>query len=442
MTKRLSNLTAPLVAAVVGSCLYAGCAPTTTEAPPPTASTAPATTTAAAAIPAPTGAAAPTPAANACAFPTKAAATPEETMWQIFVALNCSTGNPAAPPLVWETWTEQTCLSAPSAPGCGPGIASVHASRHLHGSVLSRRRANVDPSNRLGGDCADMTTVASAKKNAPGLVPFVPKNLAPGAKFCEEVYSNASEVAYIKAPAAGSSLLTLTQQQTFLSTKATIAFPTESVEVKADWLPAAALSPSPDLFDCKKPSPGLHVEMIADKCYALVGMHVSSKLLPDWMWATFEPQSDLTNPNRCNAALYSNCNDPWGSTPAISTGKPTAQTPALIALMAQAKLLPEFANYRLVGAQTTFTSPTMLGSSFVEFNAEVPPQQASCITCHNYATIAATSPAGANPENPNFGAFPGTPPTGTPGPFPAPAKGYGPWTQQDFSWMLATMPIK
>ena len=201
-------------------------------------------------------------------------------------------------------------------------------------------------------------------------------------------------------------------------------------------MPATSVT-APNNFDCSSNAPkGVYVEVIDGACYALVGVHISSKLFPNWLWATFEPQNNITNPNRCNAKLYSNCVDPWGSNPAISTGKPTAATKNLTNLMDRAGLAPAFRNYRLVGVQTEYNQPAgtqMLGNSFVEYNAQVPAQQASCITCHSYALM---NTAGSPPqENPNFGAFPGTPPIGPPGQPPA-----GNWVKQDFSWLLGIMP--
>jgi hypothetical protein len=35
--------------------------------------------------------------------------------------------------------------------------------------------------------------------------------------------------------------------------------------------------------------------------------------LPGWLWATFEPNSSITNPNRCDPRLYDSCFDPWGT---------------------------------------------------------------------------------------------------------------------------------
>lgn len=421
MENRLRNLATPLSIAVAALCLQ------------------PVFTSVAADMPQTKGT---TPSAF-CKVPATPATTPEQTAWQIFTAINCSTNGQ----LTWETWTEQTCLLNPATAGCGPGIDAAKRTRHLHASRLALKVPGVpgDPSARLSGDCSPMTTTSTSP---PSLKPFVPKNLAKGANFCEEVYVNQAEASYIMAPPGGqgATLQTLAGQQAYSNSTGVIQFPTGAIEVKADWLPAEALTTP---FNCttNKPS-GVHVETIAGKCYALVGMHISSKLYPNWLWATFEPQNDVTNPNRCNPKLYSECRDPWGSNPAKSTGKKTAATKNLTNLMDQAGLAEEFRNYRLVGVQTKYEDPTLLGNSFVEFNAGVPAGQASCITCHSYAMLLSSKSPPA--ENPNFGAFPplstgtppypGTPPAGKPGLPPTATQGGGTWIPQDFSWLLGIMP--
>jgi hypothetical protein len=371
-----------------------------------------------------------------CTLPTVKAGSAEETAWQIFVAINCSQNGR----LAWENWTEQTCIINPSTPGCGDASTKK---RFLHASQLNAKRHGSDPSNRLGGDCNAMTTVAGSNPASPTLVPFVPKNLAANAQFCEEVFVNQIEASFITNPpnaAKGVNLQTLTGQAAYIKSNGPLQFPKGAIELKIDWLPADAISktaPKSQSFDCDKNKPqGVYTEVIEGKCYALVGIHISSKLYPKWLWATFEPQNSITNPNRCNPKLYSSCNDAWGSNPAISTGKATAATKNLTNLMDQAGLAAAFRNYRLVGTQTEYDQPKGslgMGNSFVEFNAGVPAQQSSCVTCHSYAMIDVSKkpPLG----NPNFGAFPGTSPIGKPGQPPA-----GEWKSQDFSWLLGIMP--
>lgn len=47
---------------------------------------------------------------------------------------------------------------------------------------------------------------------------------------------------------------------------------------------------------------GVYVETLSGTCRALLGIHISSKLLSNWLWATFELQNTVTNPNRCKTS--------------------------------------------------------------------------------------------------------------------------------------------
>jgi hypothetical protein len=351
----------------------------------------------------------------ACTLPTSNTGSREELAWRLFVAANCKTPGGR---LTWETWTTQACLNNPD--DC--------TGKRLHGSVLSAvnaRTLTADHPRRTAG-CENMTTSATAD---PSLKKFVPDNLSAQPKFCEEVTINPAEQAY----AQSNGLLTTTGQGTYLQSGKTIDFTSAAVEVKADWVPAASFQGV--TMDCSKPNPAVYQEVIDGTCYALVGIHISSKLFPNWLWATFEPQYPATNPNRCRPDLYNACNDPWGSEPAHSTGASTAATPALAALFraAGAALSPSFQNYRLTGVQTEYSDPVssagVLGSSFVEFNANVPAGQASCITCHSYAMYnVKNAPSGVNQ---NGGPFPGGASVGQPTPPPS-----ADWKPLDFSWFL------
>ncbi len=274
--------------------------------------------------------------------------------------------------------------------------------------------------------------------------PFVPSNLSSNPKFCEEVFVNDTEAAFVREKG----LTTLNGQQIHRN----ITFPWDAVEIKADWVPVTSFAKP--TFACPDPTHKLYTEIINKTCYALVGVHISSKILPNWFWATFEPNSSITNPNRCNPGLYSKCFDPWGtnsSTPygpsQISTVQQSAQLQQLMG-----NLDPAFNNYFLTAVQTQFVDnqnkPIPLGNSFVEFNAGVLPGQASCITCHKYAYYNGVAVPSGQAEA-NFG-----------GPLPWNSVGYASpcpsttqdpaqpcrlpkspgWISQDFSWMLGLMP--
>ncbi len=173
-------------------------------------------------------------------------------------------------------------------------------------------------------------------------------------------------------------------------------FPMNSVEVKTNWL---LLSPE------QVQAGRFYVVMMAkphskDKKllpYGLAAMHISSKDLPNWFWATFE---HVDNWGRCD---FLGCHDSFGTIPAnipphdpqlCQTYPGGELTPALKQMLA--KLPPVFQNYRLKGSMTDFTSPTgspnLLGNSITEAGF-VP--TASCITCHSRAAVQAT--ASGNP---------------------------------------------
>jgi hypothetical protein len=265
--------------------------------------------------------------------------------------------------------------------------------------------------------------------------------------FCEEVFANPDEADFVKT----NNLITAAGQKKY----GNVTVPAPGLEIKVDWVPMSAFVQP---FSC--PDNNVYTETIVftspsgqqlpPQCYALVGVHISSKILPNWLWATFEPNYATTNPNRCNPKLYSMCYDPWGTLTKqpYGPGASVKQNPVLATLMARAGLNTVFNNYRLTGAQTEFVNaqgtPIPLGNSFTEFNAFVSPGQASCITCHNYAYLGTATFAGPLQNFPSQGDnWPSTgyacnqqrptasclPPTGQT------------WTSQDFSWMLGLMAL-
>ena len=345
---------------------------------------------------------------SACAFPTTAAQTMEETAWQLFVAANCSAGGGQ---LVWEKWIEQQQLY-PASGKVGPALAATPAKR-LHGSPLARvaeARARI-----VGPNLALTPTSQCNTMNGP------PPNVKPNATICEEVHLSPEAAFYVTS----NGYQVRSGQETAAQNGANIQFPTAAVEVKVDWIPASDFTTP---FTCAAPPAGIHVEMIEGVCYAMAGIHISSKLLNDWLWATFEPQSMLTNPLRC--ITFGNCTDPWGSDPAVSTGGAggfTQLTPSLREMMTQANLPPEFLNYRLDGVQIQFTTgngqPTYLGNSIIEGeNVGMTKNTASCITCHSVSSIENNGTDGITvlnaPVGPQYQIPPG-------------------WIARDFVWSMA-----
>ena len=234
----------------------------------------------------------------------------------------------------------------------------------------------------------------------------------PNLVICEEVRENGATEDYI----AGTGFWNRTAQALAAADGDDVQFPRPAVEIKADWILLSSIGAS-----CNNPPAGVHVETINGNCYALAGMHLISKLIDKWIWATFEPQNSLTNPDRCKVL---GCYDPFGSRPAKSNGASTQLTRQLDELMDAANLAPEWKNYRLDGVQTDFFKPKLLGNSVIEGeNAGVPLTQASCISCHAVSSVKSDGTEGINLLNSN--------PVGFPQPLPSNA-----WIRRDFVWSL------
>lgn len=280
---------------------------------------------------------------------------PDKVAWQLFIEVNTkagATGNNA----LFETWASDTDTFTTN-PQFPPSPAPLAL------------RPPIVPS--VGRE---------AIQESGGLLPAVPPNPNVGEEarrnkvtFDFIVQNNLYKVSGLRA-AFGK----------------TLSFPIDSIEVKANWLPVAdvpaftlnrvTLADVPKVFHVNTGSDG--------KQYALIAMHVISKLVPNWTWATFEHQ---LNPARCDIL---GCRDNFGAAqPIVPPNKqagrgypPCTKTAALTTLISAAKWDSAFANYCLKASQTDFTDNTGLdirvGNSITEDGFV---DRASCMTCHGRA---------------------------------------------------------
>lgn len=349
---------------------------------------------------------------NPCAPPTQVSPTIAQTAWQLWVAATCPVNAGKYPYVVWENWIEQAQMY-PVDPAKGLVVPNAAAAggtgqHQLHGSGLTmaknpRLKATVP--GLLGAPNTSCNKASTPPKNQSNLI------------ICEEIRLNGATEDYI----AGDTLWNRGGQAVTAAYSDEIEFPAPAVEIKSDWIELSSIG-----LNCSKLPPGftstIHVETIDGNCFGLAGMHLISKLLDKWIWATFEPQNMTTNPNRC-AAL--GCTDAFGSKPAATHGANTQLTNQLAALMYSANLAPEWFNYRLDGVQTGFYNPKLLGNSIIEGeNAGVPLTQASCITCHSVSSVKSNGTDGITLLTSN--------PVGAPVALPSLA-----WIRRDFVWSLS-----
>ncbi len=213
-----------------------------------------------------------------------------------------------------------------------------------------------------------------------------------------------------------------------------IDFPIDSVMVKSNWLheeQAAELGLTDDpenpyiTMEIDSPVTDNNGTVLEPGLHYLVALHVSSKDIPDWVWATFE---HVNNPGRCD---ITGCNDSFGyfapdevaadqyrnfTAPHTRSDDllipstifdPGKQYPggeiseSLAAIFddleigstEQEALIPSptdsgWLSYRLKGSQTNFTDTTgretLVGNSVTEAGFL---SSSSCMTCHSRAAV-------------------------------------------------------
>jgi hypothetical protein len=291
---------------------------------------------------------------------------PDQLAWQLFIQVNTSAGGSNA---LFETWASDSDTFK-----ANPQFPTAPA-------PLALRQPAVPRLGRL------------ALQQSGKLLPAIP----PGAGFLEETRRNKESFDFI----VQNNLYKVSGLRTAFG-KA-LSFPVAAMEVKANWMLVTdipefsggrvSLADVPKLYHVNTGSDGQQ--------YAFVSMHIISKAVPNWTWATFEHKF---NPGRCDII---GCHDAFGAqtNPVNPNPQPNqaypdcVKTPALAAMIASANWDPAFANYCLKGSQTDFTDATGLdirvGNSVTERGFV---DQSSCMTCHGRAawdnTGAATTGAG------------------------------------------------
>ena len=337
--------------------------------------------------------------------------------WSAFVTVVTPAPAPCQPGTVaFETWATdaETFTANPTWPTCGPTALAARPTRfqrsllslaHLPGG-LRTQPAGLRATALAGGvqaPCGPPGNPASG--NFP-----TPASAAPPANcVAEEVVRNRSSFNYItqkNVPPFTAGLNTQSGLAAAFMQAAPIAFPTDAIEVKVDWVPVPTLVAWLSANGVNV-TPGFvtqnyFVTEDANIQYAMTSMHISTKDRPNWLWATFEHQM---NPGRCDTM---GCYDQFGVLPpptGIPAGMANSQypgcpkSPQLAAMFKSANLSEVWQNYCLKATQIDFVvppgqsmfaagQPTLDGDSVIEkITANVPIAQSSCITCHGYAAF-------------------------------------------------------
>jgi hypothetical protein len=282
---------------------------------------------------------------------------PDMVAWQLFIRVNASAGGTNA---LFETWASDTDTFK-----MDPQFPTSPQPLALRQPVIA-------------------TVGSQAIQESGGLLPAIPPNPA---RTLEETRRNEVAFKFIK----DNGLFKVSGLKAAFGK--TLSFPVDAIEVKANWLPMeqvpdftggkVALADVPKVFH-------VNTSTMDGKRYALLSMHIISKFVPNWTWATFEHKF---NPARCDII---GCKDAFGAvqSPVPANKNPNlgypdcVKTPALKQLMATAQWDTSFENYCLKGSQTDFTDNTgldiRLGNSIAE---EGFVDRSSCMTCHGRAAF-------------------------------------------------------
>ncbi|MEZ4369269.1 MAG: hypothetical protein R3B07_00530 [Polyangiaceae bacterium] len=194
-----------------------------------------------------------------------------------------------------------------------------------------------------------------------------------------------------------------------------VSFPPGSLEVKATW---RLLDPIKDKailgnYYTRTVTYASDGGGTTQAAAGLTGLHIISKALPDWVWATFE---QVDNAKTTEAKLL----QPIAADVAAANAKMHAALEGTV-----------WANYQLIGVMTkpvVDDKPVILANSQMETGFQ---STSSCLTCHATASIGPDDSPRFQFFKPGFQGYVGEPPTQ---PFDA-AQG-GKFTKLDFVWSL------
>ena len=265
--------------------------------------------------------------------PGAAVNTPDAYAWTLFAEINQDAGFGDGR-VVWETWKNAVNDTDVFLPG-GDKPPAWDSAR---------------PGLRVRGDLEALPLQLQLLRRAQGLsVPAFDPNVGQG----NEVRMNRAAFEFVRSH----ELYHLDGQVAFFS-QADVdrpkGFPLAAKEIKAQWRP----------LDNGQDPKKYHTAVIpgSDKVWGLTAIHITTKDLPNWFWATFE---HTDNPLREQTV---------GSVDRAGVPDSLRNT--------------KWENYVLRGTQIDFSTPTgkktILANSQIESGFE---DTSSCLTCHARATL-------------------------------------------------------
>jgi hypothetical protein len=148
-----------------------------------------------------------------------------------------------------------------------------------------------------------------------------------------------------------------------------VDFPLGSIEIKASWkLLCGAREPCPQRAS-------YHWQTNTNnEVYGVVSLNIMEKLTSDWMWMTWEHESNIQT-----ACSFSPCSDRFG----YRESGNGAASEDLQELFCDSGMTTEWRHYRLHGTQLALDKPPQLTNLILEATDE----ESSCMFCHAAARV-------------------------------------------------------
>jgi hypothetical protein len=321
----------------------------------------------------------------------------DQLSWQHFIAVITPASKSQ---VVFETWASDPDIYTPTPHWPTPEQAK---NKKLRPGLLQLSKApHALAATKIDGKCGPVSQPKDGNFPVAGSTP-PPQPLklaAPQPCYAEEVRRNRPSYDYLVGNGLNTQAGLAKAYQKAKSSTWRVSLPTDSVEVKADWVPIETIVDWLAANHVKKTVAQVKAQYyttVSDgTVYGLVSFHISSKEIPNWVWSSFEHQD---NPGRCDTM---GCYDSFGAVKPKILPAPTAsangqygscaKTPAVAKLFKAAQLDGVWQNYCLKASQIDYVAKNgealMLGDSFTErIAAGVPILQSSCMACHASAAV-------------------------------------------------------
>jgi hypothetical protein len=287
----------------------------------------------------------------------------DEYAWRLFIALNwpadpmTRTADPASPlgadrPVVWETWRSAGDVYLEDGNDPGPWN--------------TRGRLQALPAERRF-ETFSLKDLPNVRHVVGGvMVPLVDPLSA--ARRLTEIRLNQTTFQFVRSR----ELYNVEGQRRAAASRLGLSFPYGAKEVKAKWRPISAAERS-----------RYHTALVTladgtQRLYGLTALHIASKDLPTWFWATFEHVDNPALPDAEGWQLPSRDAFACRGAPADCN-----RAPRYVGLAGTV-----WQYYRLRGTMTKFVDAAGVAQRLANSELETGFQTtASCITCHSRASI-------------------------------------------------------